>query len=209
MKRIFVLFFVIVSFCPALVQAQETKYNKTDILHPVFSEKVMISLVPVPIIFNGFRVDADIRLADNLWLNIAPRFNLKIAQQDIPNSKFVRGGGLDINARYYMGNKPIGFYISAGLGMEYNQVGDFIKKANEYLEVTSLRFGGQAYLGYSFRLWPRCVMDFYVGATFRYSSNSFVDEKSLNTYNNIRVNPFSYYFSGICFDGGVRIGITL
>ncbi|MDR1739753.1 MAG: hypothetical protein LBR45_03255 [Bacteroidales bacterium] len=209
MKRIFVLFFVIVFFCSAFVHAQGTQYNKTDILHPVFSEKVMISLVPVPIIFNGFRVDADIRLGDNLWLNIAPRFNLKVAADTA--SEFVYGGGLDINARYYVRNTPDGFYISAGLGAEYNRLADIIKKPKpaQYLEVTSLRFGGQAHLGYSIRLWPDCSMDFYVGATFRYSSNSFVDDKSQEVYDKIKINPFSYYFSGICFDGGIRISITL
>jgi hypothetical protein len=124
-------------------------------------------------------------------------------------SKFVKGGGIDINARYYLKNKPLGLYFATGLGAEYNNLGSVIKKTKEYYEVTAIRFGGQLYLGYSFRLWSRCVMDIYAGATFRYSQNSFPTEeyKGIVEYN--RPSPFSYYFSGVCFDGGIRIGIML
>jgi hypothetical protein len=189
------------------MNAQGTKYNSSKILHPVFSEKVVLSLVPVPIIFSGFRVDVDVRITDNIWLNIAPRLNLKSVVDS--NSKFVFGGGLDINARYYIENKPLGFYFSVGLGAEYNRLGNITKNTKEYYEVTAIRFGGQTYLGYSFRLWSRCVMDIYAGATFRHSKNSFSTEVYKNVVEADRLSPFSYYFSGVCFDGGVRIGITL
>ncbi|MDR1975208.1 MAG: hypothetical protein LBQ31_11160 [Bacteroidales bacterium] len=206
MKRISILFFVLF-ICSACLYGQGTKYNKTDILHPVFSEKAIVSLVPVPLIFNGFRVDADVRLTDNVWLNIAPRINIKNALDT--NSKFVFGGSFDLNARYYIKNKPLGFYVSAGLGIEYNHLGAIVKKTKEYYEVDALRFGGQTHLGYSLRLWPRCILDIYLGATFRYSSNSFSSDKYRNIVNNSRPNPFSYHFSGLCFDGGIRIGIML
>jgi acetyltransferase-like isoleucine patch superfamily enzyme len=189
------------------LNAQKTKYNGSNVLHPVFSEKVIVSLVPVPLIFNGFRVDVDVRINDNIWLNIAPRINIKPAIEI--GSKFIFGGGLDINARYYIQNKPLGFYVSTGLGAEYNSLGDNIKKTKEYYEITAIRFGGQTHVGYSFHLWSRCTMDIYAGTTFRNSINSFPNEEYKGIINNKRPSPFSYYFSGVCFDGGIRIGITL
>jgi hypothetical protein len=173
----------------------------------VFSEYAIVSLVPLPIISNGFRVDVDVRISDNIWLNIAPRLNIKSAADS--NSKFVRGGGMDINIRYYFKNKPLGFYISIGVGAEYNQLGNIIKKTKEYYEVNSARFGGQTYLGYSFRLWTRCTMDIYAGAAFRHSANSFSSEEYKNIVQQHRPSPFSYHFSGIYFDGGIRFCVVL
>ena len=205
MKNIFTILLLTVSVFS--VNAQGTKYNGSDVLHPVFAERAIVSLVPLPIIFNGFRVDVDVRISDNIWLHIAPRVNLKAAADDL--SKFVKGGGVDINARYYIKNKPIGLYFSTGLGAEYNQLGDITKKTKLYYEVTAIRFGGQTYLGYSLQLWPRCVLDIYAGATFRYSQNFFPTDEYKSVVENVRANPFSYHFSGVCFDGGVRIGTTL
>lgn len=201
----------------------QTKALRSDNLQAVFQENMSVSLVPLPLFFNGFRVDFDCRLKDRLWLQVAPQYNCRRMGESTRTDGFC----LEVNARYYVfRNSARGFYIASGLGVDYNQItensADFpeggrgkVKRAQENIgftgeySVNAFRFGGQVQLGWQVSLWPRTVMDFYVGAAFRHSFNSYADPVSEQIGMNIPIRPWMYQFSGIYMQAGIRIGLML
>lgn len=204
----------------------QTKALRSDNLQAVFQENMSVSLVPLPLFFNGFRVDFDCRLKDRLWLQVAPQYNYRRKGEKTRTDGFC----LDVNARYYVfRNSARGFYIATGLGLDYNQItessGDFpdaptkgkgklkrhqgnIGFEGEY-SVDAFRFGAQVQLGWQISLWPRTVMDFYIGAAFRHSFNSYSDPVSEQIGTNIPIRPWMYQFSGVYMQAGIRIGLML
>ena len=234
MKRIFGKYRVCVSVAVAglmfLLLSRpchaQTKALRSDNLQAVFQENMSVSLVPLPLFFNGFRVDFDCRLKDRLWLQVAPQYNYRRKGEKTRTDGFC----LDVNARYYVfRNSARGFYIATGLGLDYNQItessGDFpdaptkgkgklkrhqgnIGFEGEY-SVDAFRFGAQVQLGWQISLWPRTVMDFYIGAAFRHSFNSYSDAVSEQIGTNIPIRPWMYQFSGVYMQAGIRIGLML
>ena len=234
MKRIFGKYRVCVSVAVAglmfLLLSRpchaQTKALRSDNLQAVFQENMSVSLVPLPLFFNGFRVDFDCRLKDRLWLQVAPQYNYRRKGEKTRTDGFC----LDVNARYYVfRNSARGFYIATGLGLDYNQItessGDFpdaptkgkgklkrhqgnIGFEGEY-SVDAFRFGAQVQLGWQISLWPRTVMDFYIGAAFRHSFNSYSDPVSEQIGTNIPIRPWMYQFSGVYMQAGIRIGLML
>ncbi len=203
----------------------QTKALRSDNLQAVFQENMSVSLVPLPLFFNGFRVDFDCRLKDRLWLQVAPQYNCRRKGEKTRTDGFC----LDVNARYYVfRNSARGFYIASGLGVDYNQITEYsedfsaAKKGKggigrnqgnigfegEY-SVNAFRFGAQVQLGWQISLWPRTVMDFYVGAAFRHSFNSYADPVSEQIGTSIPIRPWMYQFSGIYMQAGIRIGLML
>ena len=204
----------------------QTKALRSDNLQAVFQENMSVSLVPLPLFFNGFRVDFDCRLKNRLWLQVAPQYNYRRKGEKTRTDGFC----LDVNARYYVfRNNARGFYIATGLGLDYNQItessGDFpdaptkgkgklkrhqgnIGFEGEY-SVDAFRFGAQVQLGWQISLWPRTVMDFYIGAAFRHSFNSYSDPVSEQIGTNIPIRPWMYQFSGVYMQAGIRIGLML
>lgn len=234
MKRIFGKYRVCVSVAVAGLMFlslsrpchAQTKALRSDNLQAVFQENMSVSLVPLPLFFNGFRVDFDCRLKDRLWLQVAPQYNYRRKGEKTRTDGFC----LDVNARYYVfRNSARGFYIATGLGLDYNQItessGDFpdaptkgkgklkrhqgnIGFEGEY-SVDAFRFGAQVQLGWQISLWPRTVMDFYIGAAFRHSFNSYSDAVSEQIGTNIPIRPWMYQFSGVYMQAGIRIGLML
>lgn len=234
MKRIFGKYRVCVSVAVAGLMFlslsrpchAQTKALRSDNLQAVFQENMSVSLVPLPLFFNGFRVDFDCRLKDRLWLQVAPQYNYRRKGEKTRTDGFC----LDVNARYYVfRNSARGFYIATGLGLDYNQItessGDFpdaptkgkgklkrhqgnIGFEGEY-SVDAFRFGAQVQLGWQISLWPRTVMDFYIGAAFRHSFNSYSDPVSEQIGTNIPIRPWMYQFSGVYMQAGIRIGLML
>ena len=203
----------------------QTRALRSDNLQSVFQENMSVSLVPLPLFFNGFRVDFDCRLKDRLWLQVAPQYNCRRKGENTRTDGFC----LDVNARYYVfRNSARGFYIASGLGVDYNQITenseDFpeVPKGKGNLKrhqgnigfegqysVNAFRFGAQVQLGWQISLWPRTVMDFYVGAAFRHSFNSYSDAVSEQIGTNIPIRPWMYQFSGVYMQAGIRIGLML
>lgn len=190
--------------CP---QAQ-TRAQRVGVLQDVYGDNIMVSLVPVPLAFNGFRLDVDCRLKDRLWLQIAPQYNCK--RKGVYTK--LDGFCLEANVRYYLKNSSSrGFYLASGIGLDYNQIqqgktDEFEVETKEY-GLNSTRFGGQIQLGYSFNLWPRALMDLYVGAAFRHSFNSYDSEDSRMAVEAGDIKPWQYHFSGLYMQVGVRIGM--
>lgn len=191
----------------------QNKFQRVGILQDLYGEKMSVSLVPLPLFFHGFRIDWDYRLKDNLWLQVAPQYDCK------RKGSLTRTDGfcLDVNARYYVsGNSARGFYVASGLALDFNRIaqatyvdGSDQGTLKDFYQVDATRFGGQFLIGYQLGLWPRTVMDFYVGAAYRYSFNSFRDESSRMVMQTKEIQPWNYQYSGMYLQVGVRIGLML
>lgn len=181
--------------------AQVKKKNSTA-LYPQFDEKFMISLVPVPLFFNGFRVDFDVRLSEKLWLNLTPQYNAKKA-----DSVSLSGFTMMANFRY-IDPKYKGFYVAVGAGGDYNKITD-VTKSGQLYSLSSMRFGGQLQLGYMVTMWRRTKFDIYIGAAFRHSVNKYDGIESEQIVLNDDVKPWKYHYDGIFMQAGIRIGIML
>lgn len=196
-----ILAFFVLMLCAAFSSKAQTRAQRVDVLQDMYGENIMVSLVPVPLAFNGFRIDVDCRLKDRLWLQIAPQYNCKRKGTHTKTDGFC----LEANLRYYVKNSSSrGFYVASGIGVDYNRIqeGDLIG----FYRLNSTRIGGQLHVGYSFRLWPRALMDFYAGAAFRHSFNAYSDIYSQNIVEK-GVKPWQYHFSGLYLQVGVRIGM--
>lgn len=210
MKRHLKIILAFLAFVLCLLEPLkgQTRAQRVGVLQDVYGEKMMVSLVPVPLVVNGFRIDFDCRLKDRLWLQLAPQYNHKRKGVYTKTDGF----SLEANVRYYVKNSPSrGFYVASGLGIDYNQLqkgntGGHGVETREY-SLSAFRFGGQLQVGYSFRLWPRALMDLYVGAAFRRSFNSYDSEESRMAVEGGSVEPWEYHFSGLFMQAGVRIGM--
>lgn len=193
-----------VAVCSLVPAWGQTRAQRAGVLQGIYNETMLVSLVPVPLAFNGFRADFDYRLKDALWLQVAPQYNNKRKGTDIRLDGFC----LEANVRYYLkGSAPRGFYIASGLGLDYNRIQD-LDETMPY-RVNATRLGGQLQLGFQFGLWPRAVMDLYVGAAFRHSFNTYDTEVSRSVVEHMSVKPWNYHFSGLFMQAGVRIGLLL
>lgn len=194
--------------CLLLPAKAQNRFQRVDNLQDMYGENFMVSLVPVPLAINGFRMDFDCRLKDRLWLQLAPQYDYKRKNGNIKTDGFC----LEANIRYYVKNSSSrGFYVASGLGIDYNKIQDFAEYQDDvyldFYKLTSFRFGGQIQLGYSFRLWPGALMDLYAGAAFRHSFNTYADENSRFIVEQGNVKPWQYHFSGLFMQLGVRIGL--
>lgn len=206
MKRNIIKYLAVLFLGGALaipVQAQK-RTQRVDVLQGMYSENVMVSLVPLPLFFHGFRVDVDFRLKDNLWLQLAPQYNY-YRKSGIDR---IDGFCFDANLRYYVkGSSARGFYVGSGLAFDFNQVSE--QKDIGFYKVNSPRFGSQLMVGYQLNLWRRAVLDFYIGAAYRYAFNSFEKDEYRQVMESLRIDPWEYQFGGVYMQAGVRIGLML
>ncbi len=217
------------------VQAQN-RAQRSSAVHQMYAENHMVSLVPIPVFFDGFRVDYDVRVMDNLWLNVAPQLNyrrklqrpaeqyqvkkfdlwknLGLKKTQLPAYTLNQTGVcLDLNLRYYHPHadgdqRTKGLYYEAGIGLEYNQFSRLNSKDEPY-EVTTTRLGSQAYIGYMWRMWPKTTFDFYFGGAWRYAIHSFSQPEFRDLMNIDPIRPWSYLYSGVFLEAGLRIGFVL
>lgn len=185
------------------IQAQ-TRTQRSTATHQIYTENHLISLVPVPLFFHGFRVDYDARLKDQLWLNVAPQLNYQRKPSDTMS---LTGFCLELNLRFFEPRLK-GLYFAAGLGFEYNESSKNNSNGNFY-SVNTTRMGAQIQLGYMVKMWPRTMFDVYIGAAFRYAINKYPQASYEQLFKVDRVRPWSYQFSGVFMEAGIRIGFML
>ena len=224
------------ALCAALPLRAQNRAQRSNAIHQMYSENHMLSLVPVPLFFNGFRIDYDCRLQDNLWLNVAPQFNYK-RKDGRPDGQYSKvnmnapleaegnnklpvytlnqtGFCLELNLRYYQpgtGNGTSstgGLYYAAGLGMEYNMC-DRLNSEDTPYSVNTTRIGTQIQIGYLCRMWPRAMFDIYIGAAWRQALNSFKNPEYEAIMMKDAQHSWTYQYSGIFAEAGIRIGFML
>lgn len=215
------------------VQAQ-TRAQRSTAVRQMYAENHIVSLVPVPVFFDGFRVDYDVRIKDNLWLNVAPQVNYrrKLARPEKHYKYFkvndpfsdenklpvytlnLTGMSLKLNLRYYQPRensdiqKTSGLYYAVGIGMDYNQH-HRLSSRNEAYDVNTMRIGSQAYIGYMGRMWPKATFDFYFGGAWRYAIHSFSQPEYKALLKMDPIRPWTYLYSGVFLEAGIRIGFVL
>lgn len=223
------------ALCLVLPVQAQNRAQRSNALHPIYTENHMLSLVPVPLFFNGFRIDYDARIKDNLWLNVAPQFNYR-RKDHRPDGHYLKpqvmpkndgtgfenlpvytlnqtGFSLEVNLRYYQPNTSrseltSGLYYAAGLGVEYNDC-DRLNSEDAAYGVRTTRIGTQVQIGYMFRMWPRATFDIYIGGAWRYAINKFgspADEAAMRLD---AQRSWTYQYSGIFAEAGIRIGFML
>lgn len=223
------------ALCAALPLQAQNRAQRSNAIHQMYSENHMVSLVPVPLFFNGFRIDYDCRLQDNLWLNVAPQFNYK-RKDGRPDKQYSKvnmntplnaegsnklpvytlnqtGFCLELNLRYYQpgtgnGTNAGGLYYAAGLGMEYNMC-DRLNSEDTPYSVNTTRIGTQIQIGYLCRMWPRAMFDIYIGAAWRQAINSFKNPEYEAIMMKDAQRSWTYQYNGIFAEAGIRIGFML
>ena len=223
------------ALCLALPLQAQNRAQRSNALHQIYTENHMLSLVPVPLFFNGFRIDYDVRLKDNLWLNVAPQFNYR-RKAERPAKHYMKinrnepieaGSGnelpvytlsqtgfcLEANLRYYQPNTGRGaatggLYYATGLGVEYNQ-SDRLNSEDTPYAVNTTRLGTQIQIGYMVRMWPRATFDIYIGAAWRYALNKFADTGDEAIMMKDAQRSWTYQYNGIFAEAGIRIGFML
>ena len=219
---------------PSQSQAQN-RAQRSNALHQLYAENHMLSLVPVPLFFNGFRIDYDTRLKDNLWLNVAPQFNYR-RKAERPHGHYSRidrnepidartdnklpvytlnqtGFCLELNLRYYQPNTSrsaytSGLYYAAGIGVEYNRC-DRLNSEDTPYAVNTTRLGTQIQIGYMLRMWPRATFDIYLGGAWRYALNNFANPADEAVMKLDAQRSWTYQYNGIFMEAGIRIGFML
>ncbi|MEG1718224.1 MAG: hypothetical protein RRX93_05600 [Bacteroidales bacterium] len=201
---------VMLSLCLCVPSFAQNRTQKSNAIHKLYGENFMVSLVPIPLFFHGFRVDLDARIKDNLWINIAPQYNYHRSLHNYQKTDTLRLNGfcLEVNMRYYE-PRAKGLYFAVGLGVDYNIINEFNKKNQQFYSVNSTRLGGQIQMGYMVKMWPRAVFDVYIGAAFRGTINKYSQEQYKQNMEYGGVKPWSYAFGGVFMEAGVRIGLML
>ena len=223
------------ALCASLPLMAQNRAQRSIAIHQMYSENHMLSLVPVPLFFNGFRIDYDYRLKDNLWLNVAPQFNYR-RKADRPDGQYKKvnmnapldaeenalpvytlnqtGFCLELNLRYYQpgtnrqADHTGGLYYAAGLGFEYNQ-SDRLNSEDTPYSVNTTRIGTQIQIGYLCRMWPRATFDIYIGAAWRNAINGFKNPEHEAIMMKDVQRSWTYQYNGIFAEAGIRIGFML
>jgi hypothetical protein len=178
---------------------------------PLISPKTnMVSLVPLYIIQDGFRVDFDHRISERSWIQLAPAVYFRENNAPTSESRYdftaLKGGGLNIYHRFYPGHGPGhgGVYISYGGVYQYTRI-DYTERlmAINYDRFSKIqRIGGDINIGIMAKLSHDVLLDFYTGFGIRHATvQSNADDPRL--YNS---DYFERGYTGIILNLGFRVG---
>ena len=199
MKKISTVFIIlIIAIIPAISQTDSSR------------NKVM-SFVPQYLINNGIRVDYELRIHKNNWLQLCPQFYLtekgSNSTSNSDNYNEVAGVGIFAYHKVYLNKRklPFGAYFSYGATYNYFTI-KFDETNNNVTtsENTQInKFGGDFLIGYQTIVSERIVLDVYTGIGGRYSNYKYsgtTRPKYNDTY-------WDYGYTGNLMHLGFRIGI--
>ncbi|MFC2086554.1 hypothetical protein ACFLSA_00095 [Bacteroidota bacterium] len=189
--------------------------------------KLLVMGVPQHLIIHGIRVDFDYRLEGNKWLIFSPQLYLnKIPQGteylwfNVNKFEELLGFGMAITQKNILSRKssPSGFYIAYGATYNYtktknadyawvpyveNTITYYDRQPLDY-EVILNKIGGNAIIGYQNEIYPKLILDGFIGFGLRYS---FRDAPE-NTFLNYSDFEGDYGYTGTLFVGGIRLGVA-
>jgi len=208
-NRALLLFMVI--FLTSFSYGQPVDEIESHVQPPVV--KHMISLVPQYLLINGLRVDYDLRLDQNHWIQFAPTFYLRnneLSHADFESDfRHLIGGGLHVYHRFYPGKGLFDqkVYISwGGVYQNYNITYDESFENTVMERYTRIRkFGGDVIIGINTRLFDPLRIDFYTGMGLRHSQFD-SDAKKPEKFDDVY---FGYGYSGTILIMGLRISLPL
>jgi hypothetical protein len=180
---------------------------------PEVKYKSVINILPAYLSVNGMRLDYDIALTRNHWIQAGPVLFLAENKTGryLAGDKYLQhfGAGLHLYHRYYPGqgfqNTPV--YISYG-GMwhynhlEYNKESSGIE-SDRYSAIQKV--GADVIIGFCWVAADRLLIDFYTGMGVRYSTLT-TDAPEPSRFND---GYFAPGYSGNVLLLGVRIGFLM
>ena len=200
MKRTILILTVFTFFITTVLNAQ------TETTRP--RSKVM-SFVPQYLINNGIRVDYEIKIKNNNWIQLCPQFYLTEKGSHTNNNtdyNEVAGVGVFAYHKIYLSNSdsPFGSYFSYGFAYNYFNI-DFDETNNAVTTTESAqinKFGADLIIGYQTVVSQRIIIDIYTGVGGRYSDYKYsgtTRPKYNDTY-------WDYGYTGNLLHLGFRIG---
>lgn len=224
---------LVLLFSSTILSAQEKPQSTSS--YAIFG-------VPQYLFTNGLRMDFDMQMSNpKKWLIISPYyfyanensadvFQLNADQQydtynnsydTNENLNFMRGFGLGIKQRYFLGsqNNYAGFYLQYGGTYRYHRIEGDYYDYKEYVEdgTTYMRndlipykininsIMAETCLGYQVELVPYLLLDFYLGFGLKYGNATIPDKVKLN-YNR---GYLDYAYTGTILVTGFRLGMRL
>ena len=178
----------------------------------VFSEsRHMISFVPQYLLNNGLRVDYDIRISGQHWLQFSPmvfyRENKTVNNERYYDLNRLSGAGIHAYHRFYpqKGFGHSNFYFSYGIAYQnYHILYDTTEERDRVERYSRInKYGADVIIGAYTHLQNNFILDFYAGLGLRHatlSSNAENPEEYKGMY-------FEYGYSGNIMLLGVRIGL--
>ncbi|GEM_PF-6833771 len=231
MKKL-ILLLIFAFFCQFSLFSQNNKIDSAY-LEKEKDGKLLLYFVPHNLIFNGLRLDFDIRMAKSAhWISLAPQIYYR-EKNDSPDTSQtyyysddrdfdnMKGAGLDVCYRYYINGEgtPRGGFMSVGLGYTFYQIqywnlswvnvpfGSSTAMMKKWAMQTQDMHQCQlsVFLGINWTHWTKLHWELYGGAAFRYT---FMDE---NVPKNKRFNDYywDYGYRGVALIAGIRIGVLL
>jgi len=187
-------------------------YGQQDEVATKHEPSKLVAFVPQYLIQNGIRIDYDLKIKDNHWLQLAPQFYLREKGESSPDQSSedftqLYGGGIYLHHRRYISPAPTksGSYLSYGLGYNYFYLSydekHFSNYTDRYTRINKL--GGEVTIGLISNIQDILILDFYAGLGIRYS---FIDSDADNP------KRFDDFYTGFGYTGnlillGLRIGI--
>lgn len=172
--------------------------------------KVM-SFVPQYLINNGIRIDYEVRIKNNSWIQFCPQFYLTekgSRYNNGDNYNEVAGVGMFAYHKIYLNksNSPFGAYFSYGVTYNFFSI-DFDEITNsittsENAEINKI--GADLLIGFQTTVSQRIVLDIYTGLGGRYSEYKY----SGNTKPKYNDTYWDYGYTGNLMHLGFRIGIS-
>ncbi|MBS4012294.1 MAG: hypothetical protein KGZ97_00855 [Bacteroidetes bacterium] len=211
MKRFFIsllLLFPLLVFGQIDIEKHEV-YEEVAEEKEVLLESKILSIVPQYFFASGLRVDFDIKITNNHWIQTAPVIYVGSKMLLIRDYTNAAGVGLSVYHRYYpgLGYGSIPVYVAWGPGYQYTNVeyketsGMLYLKRNSKIHKAALDFTIGVYSGAG----KTVVFDFYMGMGIRHS---FINSDGSNPK---KFNDFyyDYGYSGTILLLGARIGLPL
>jgi hypothetical protein len=193
-----------------------------------FKREKIVSIVPLYVFQNGFRVDYEFTLQNNWksWLQLSPELFISTNGSEEPSTIFtsttynsMRGVGLEIHHKYFIKevNKHYGYYFAYGGGFQFFGIKNdqsveytyseydtnYISYRTENVNTTINRVLLNFIVGQQLVRSKPFIFDYYLGIGFRYSMDKNLE--LMETYNQ---SWFDYGYSGSLLVAGVKLGFN-
>lgn len=209
MRKIILAISIAVCLLPATLNAAEPPLNSEE---EIFTPSGIISFVPQYFFINGLRLDYDLGINSNHWLQMAPVFFFRDSPSDgalaTTRSSNQKGAGLHVYHRYYPaeGFAAKNIYLAYGPMYHYNNLQYQDSPDTDHPEryASIHKTGFDILLGFN-TLWSdNMTIDLFVGMGLRHSfihSDAVNPEKFNNSY-------IDFGYSGNVLLMGFRIGFV-
>lgn len=192
---------------------------------PVFSQdtiykKMAVSWEPIYMVNNGIRLNFDVHIKNNHWIEASPLFYS--AYKGNSNSRYetLLGGGIDISHRILLEKDYNTPYFAYGFTAQYYKLNysdnvwiTYNENDLEYMvyddmdvDHSILKIGPYAVIGYQTLFSKMVIIDIYAGLGIR-KSYHFSNTSIIGFENNFNSYYGDFGYTGVMIVAGLKIGI--